>query len=397
MVSMLEGIRVVDFTRAMAGPFATMILGDFGAEIVKIEPLQGDETRLWGPPFAEKESTYFLSINRNKMDISVNLHTKQGVEIASRLCKLADVVIENFRPRVMESLGLDYASVAHLNPRVIYCSISGFGQSGILSGKPGYDIIALAESGLLGITGESNGKPVKFGVPVADMAAGMFAAFSISAALFRREKSGQGEKIDVSLFETMMYWLTHQGQGFLSAGVEPARMGASHPSIAPYSSFRARDGYFVMAAANDQLWRKFCEEFGIANLINDPRFCTNPSRVRNRAELEALLDKIFSGYTLETAIAKLERAGVPCARVQSISSALKSEGVRQRDLVRNIASHRLRDLSLVFSPPKLLNSPAELRLPPPDLGEHTSAILQQIGYSAKEIQELFAVGVVKGK
>jgi len=391
----LEGIIVIDLTRAMSGPFATMLLGDFGAEVIKIEPPGGDETRRWGPPFVDGESTYFLSINRNKKSVCVDLKSKEGKGIIKKLLSSADVIIENFKPGVTQRLGLDYESVMALNPGIVYCSISGFGQTGIWKDKAGYDLVALALSGMMELTGEPDSEPVKFAVPVADIAAGMFAAFSIVSALYKRQSTGQGEYIDVSLLDAMFYWLTHQGQSFISAGYEPRRLGSAHPSIAPYRAYRARDGYFVVTVGNDSLWERFCMAIGRNDLFQNPLYMTNPLRVKNRVRLDRILSRTFSLDTVDHWVKKLQDNGIPCAKVNTLAEAVGSEYVSDKGAIVSVQHRKVKDFAVVFTPPTLRRFPARVSLPPPELGEHTFEVLRSIGYTNDKIRELQKEGVVR--
>jgi crotonobetainyl-CoA:carnitine CoA-transferase CaiB-like acyl-CoA transferase len=391
----LCGITVLDLTRAMAGPFATMLLADFGAEVIKVEPLSGDETRMWGPPFVDGQSTYFLSVNRNKKSVCVDLRSEEGKNIVRKLASSCDVLIENFRPGVVNAMNLDYDSVSKINPKVVYCSISGFGESGPWSSKPGYDLVALAESGMMHLTGEPDGEPVKFAVPVADISAGLFAAFSIACALYRRQIDGKGEYIEVSLYESMLYMLTHQAQAFLSAHEKPKRLGSAHPSIAPYRAYRAMDGYLVVCVGNDSLWKKLCEAIGKTELCETQEFLTNPLRVKNREKLDSVLQSIFEKDTVDAWIRKLEASGVPCAKVRDIEEALLNPHAKEREVIQRISHPLLKELDVVFSPPRLKNNPAALSSPPPLLGSHTLEVLLKLGYTQNEVKELESKGVVK--
>jgi crotonobetainyl-CoA:carnitine CoA-transferase CaiB-like acyl-CoA transferase len=391
----LSGIKVIDLTRAMAGPFASMMLADFGAEVIKVEPMEGDESRSWGPPFVGGESAYFLSANRNKKSLCINLRLQKGQEIIKKLVSSADVFIENFRPGTTQKMGLSYTDLLKFNPKIVYCSISGFGQTGPWNSKPGYDLIALAESGMMGLTGESGGEPVKFGVPAADIASGMFAAFSITSALFRRQINGLGEYIDVSLFDSMLYWLTHQGQAFLSAGYKPVRMGSSHPNIVPYRAYKASDNYLVVCVGNDSLWAKLCSAMNLNELVKNEKFATNAARVRNREELDSILSGVFAQKPVDHWLTVLGELGVPCAQVKDLAGALKNPHVLSRGLIKWVKHKKVGTLETVFATPHLLNSRSELKLPPPTLGEHTKEILYSEGYTEREVMDLEKEGVIR--
>ncbi|MEM0451226.1 MAG: CoA transferase, partial [Nitrososphaerota archaeon] len=335
----LEGVRVLDLSRVMAGPFCTMLLGDLGAEVIKIEPPEGDDSRKFAVT-VNGESTYFLSVNRNKKSVAVDLKKPEGVEIVKRLAAVSDVVVENFRPGVASRLGVDYASLSKVNPSLIYCSISGFGQTGSYSQKPGYDLIALAMSGMMDLTGEPEGGPVKFAVPIADITAGMFAAISILSALMERSRTGKGRYIDVSMLDVQLYLLTHQASAYLIGGEEPKRMGSAHPSIVPYQAFRASNGYVIVAVANDNQFRKLCEAIGHPEIAEDQRFRTNADRVRNRSELLALLEPIFLRRTVEEWVAVLEAADVPVAPVKTVRQALSDPYVIERGMLQTVQHPR---------------------------------------------------------
>jgi crotonobetainyl-CoA:carnitine CoA-transferase CaiB-like acyl-CoA transferase len=394
-VAFFGGIKVVDFSRALAGPFCTMMLADLGAEVVKVEPPpSGDESRLWGPPFIGGESAYFLSINRGKKSIVVDLSKPEGREVAARLLQEADVVVENFRPGTAKKLGIDYDSVRVKNPGVIYCSISGFGQTGPYRELPGYDIIAFALSGMMSITGEEGRPPVKMAVPVSDIGAGMYAAFAISASLFRRAGTGLGEYIDVSLLEGQISWLTYQAGFFFSQGQEPRRLGSAHLTIAPYQVFRSRDGYFVVAAGNDEHWSRLCEAIGASGLKGDKRFSTNPDRVKNREALEDELNAIFAQDTSEAWVTKISVAGVPCCLIHNLSQVFSDKHVLERGVIREVHHPKAGSLKQLAPPYRFLNYTTKIILPPPVLGEHTEEVLSSIGYPPEAVTRLRSLGAV---
>lgn len=389
----LEGVRVLDLSRVMAGPFCTMLLGDLGAEVIKIEPPEGDDSRKFAVT-VNGESTYFLSVNRNKKSVAVDLKKPEGVEIVKRLAAVSDVVVENFRPGVASRLGVDYASLSKVNPSLIYCSISGFGQTGSYSQKPGYDLIALAMSGMMDLTGEPEGGPVKFAVPIADITAGMFAAISILSALMERSRTGKGRYIDVSMLDVQLYLLTHQASAYLIGGEEPKRMGSAHPSIVPYQAFRASNGYVIVAVANDNQFRKLCEAIGHPEIAEDQRFRTNADRVRNRSELLALLEPIFLRRTVEEWVAVLEAADVPVAPVKTVRQALSDPYVIERGMLQTVQHPRAGRIPLLAFPALFSGERPPVRSPPPLLGQHTEEVLLGLGYTREEIRELRAKGVI---
>ncbi len=396
MSHVLEGIKILDLTRYLAGPYCSMILGDLGAEIVKIErPGTGDGSRQWGPPFIHGESAYFLSINRNKKSVTINLRTKRGCEIVRRMASTYDVLIENYRPGIVEKLGLDYETLSSINPQLIYCSISGFGQTGPYREKPSYDIVGQAMGGLMSLTGEENRPPVKIGVAISDIFAGMYAVIGILSALIARKKTGKGQLIDVSLLDGLVSILSHQAGNYLVSGVDPKRLGSAHPTIAPYQAFQAADSYFVIAVGNDALWRRFCQGVDLSELVTDSRFTTNPDRVKNRAELTQILNTHFQKKTANEWLSLIENAGVPCGPVLRLSEVFNDPQVLHRKMVQELKHPSAGQIKVVGTPLKLSTTPATIRTPPPILGEHTADILQSLGYTASEIAEFIKSDVIQ--
>jgi crotonobetainyl-CoA:carnitine CoA-transferase CaiB-like acyl-CoA transferase len=389
---LLKGVRVVDLSRAMAGPYCTMMLADAGAEVIKVEPPIGDETRLWGPPFQDGESTYFMSVNRNKRSIVLDLKKEGAKEVLRRLISRADVLVENFRPGVMEKMGFGYEEVSKTNPRIVYCSISGFGQWGPYRDRPGYDLIAYALSGMMSITGHEDAPPVKAGVPVSDIGAGMFAAFAIVSALLRRTSTGKGEYLDVSLLEGQIAWLTHQAGAFFATGKNPRKMGSAHSSIAPYQAFKAMDDYFVLAVGNDEQWSRFCKAISAEHLMEDPRFKTNPDRVRNRELLVKELENIFSKDTAESWVNRISQVGVPCSRIYRLSDVFSDKHVLAREVVQEVEHVKAGKVKLISPPYKLRSSTFKVSLPPPILGQHTVEVLRELGLSQGEVEQLLREG-----
>lgn len=385
----LEGIRVLDFSRSLAGPYCTMMLGDMGADVIKIEvPGTGDESRLWGPPFVNGESAYFLSVNRNKRSLTLNLKTAKGKEIIERLVRKSDVVVESFRPGTTARLGIDYPSVKKYNSGIVYCSISGFGQAGPYAMKPGYDVVAQAMSGIMSLTGEQDGSPIKVGVPVADIGAGMFAAYGIVSCLIARFKTGSGQYVDISLLDGQIAWLTFQSGAYFAIGKNPEKLGSAHPTIAPYQAFKANDAYFIVAVGNDSLWETFCACLSLKGLAADPRFKTNPDRVQNRKALVERLEEKFQTRPAAHWLELLEQAGVPCGPVYDLNGMFKDPHVIHREMIIQAHHSKAGTTKLTGFPVKLSDSPCQLRYPPPVLGEHTNEILLDLGYSKKELENL---------
>lgn len=391
----LEGIRVVDLSRSLAGPYCSMMLGDMGADVIKIEvPGTGDESRLWGPPFINGESAYFLSVNRNKRSLVLNLKTKKGKEIIQRLIQGSDVLVESFRPGTTQRLGIDYSTVRKYNPGIVYCSISGFGQTGPYAMKPGYDVVAQAMSGIMSLTGEERGPPIKVGVPISDIGAGMFAAYGILSCLISRSKTGSGQHIDVSLVDGQIAWLAFQAGAYFVTGKNPEKLGSAHPSIAPYQAFRAKDAYFIVAVGNDNLWITFCECLDLEELVSDPRFKTNPDRVRNRSELVKKLEEKFQTRPAADWLALLEKVGIPCGPVYDLDGVFKDPHVIHREMTIQAQHSKAGTIKLTGFPAKLSDTPCQLRHPPPVLGEHTNEILLELGYTRKDLESLRQESVI---
>ena len=386
----LDGVRVLDLTRVVAGPYCSMFLGDLGAEVVKVEqPGMGDDTRGWGPPFAGGESAYYLCINRNKQSLTLDIKSKRSVELLRELVKVADVIIENFRPGTMERLHLSEKELRELNPRLIYASLTGFGADGPMSDWPGYDLIVQAWGGLMSITGTPEAEPVKVGVAIIDLVAGLMLGKAITAALYAREKIGVGQRIDTSLLEAEIASLINVGSNYLVGGKVPTRWGNAHPNIVPYQNFKTADGYLVIGVASEVIWRRFCQAIGRAELIDDNRFADNSKRVANRVELIRLLGEIFLQRNNAAWFKLLTDAEVPCAPVQTIDQVFQAPQVLHRDMLMEVEHPTAGKIRMAGIPVKFSVTPASVRMPPPLLGEHNSAILKNwLGMSAGAIDEL---------
>ncbi|TVQ58513.1 MAG: CoA transferase [Rhodobacteraceae bacterium] len=402
----LTGLRVLDLSRVLAAPTCSQLLGDLGAEIVKVErPGTGDETRHWGPPFLQDaegrdtpESAYYLSANRNKRSIAVDISKPEGVAVIRRLAETADVALENFKVGDLARRGLGYDDLAALNPRIVYCSLTGFGQTGPYASRPGYDFLAQGMGGIMSVTGQPDGPPIKVGVGIADVMTGMYATVAILAALRARDTTDRGQHIDVSLFDSQLAWLVNQGLDFLTDGRTPVRRGNAHPTIVPYDTFPTADGWLILAIGNDRQFAKFCEEAGRPELSDDPLFALNRARVANRVALTALLSEITRTRTTAEWLAALERVGVPSGPVNDIPSAFADPHAVARG-ARITMPHPVPPsgtVDLIGNPIKLSDTPVSYRHAPPTLGQHTREILDEHGFSEEEIRGLAEIGAVAG-
>ncbi len=392
--TILNAIRVVELAEALAGPYCAMLLGDFGADVIKVErPGVGDQSRTWGPPFVGGESAYFLAANRNKRSITLNYDSPTGEEALQKLLSTADVFINN-QPSMasLKKRGIDHGSLCAKNPRLIYCSITGYGFAGPKAGKPGYDILAQAEAGVMSFTGEPEGGPMRYPIAIADMTCGMYAAMGILAALFAREKTGRGQFIDMALFDSQLTWLANVGTSYLNAGASPQRWGNAHPNIVPYEVFRASDNrYFVVGVGTDALWKKFVVVMGMQDEIgNDERYRTNADRIKNRESLLPLLRNIFQRETAAAWLEKFAAAEIPAAPIHTVAEAVDDIQTHARNLIVQLEHPAMGTAKSIANPIRFSNTPVSYRLPPPLLGEHTAEILRSLGYSDDDVCALVA-------
>jgi crotonobetainyl-CoA:carnitine CoA-transferase CaiB-like acyl-CoA transferase len=396
MGAALEGIKVLDLTRVLAGPWATMTLGDLGAEIWKIEhPGAGDDTRSWMPPSVEGISTYYLGANRNKKSLAIDIGTAEGREIIVELARKADILIENFRPASLRKFKLTYDDLKAINPRLIVCSISGYGRGHAQEERPGYDFIIQAESGFMAITGERGGEPMRLGVAFIDLVTGMNAVQAVLAALYMRERSGEGQWLDIGLNDSALFLLANVASGYLNTGKEHGRYGNAHPSIVPYQIFSCADGRIAIAVGNDEQFRRFCRVIGLAQLSDDPRYATNRKRTEHRDTLLPLLEQHFAGLNLTEVLADLRAAGVPAGDVRSVGQALTSDFAELRQSVVSVPAPTIGTFRSVRSPLRMSASPSREPTPPPAIGQHTDEVLaQHLGLESAQIERLRSAGAI---
>ena len=392
----LEGITVLDLTRVLAGPYCTMMLGDFGADVIKIEqPGRGDDAREWKPPEVGGESAYYLSANRNKRSITLNLRQPAGQDLLRRLAQKSDVVIENFKRGGMASMGLDYEALRDLNPNLVYCSITGYGEGSPYEDRPGYDFVIQAASGIMSITGEPDGEPQKVGVAIVDVTTGLFACSAILAALRERDGSGQGQRIEVSLLDSALAWLVNVASSYLVTGEEPLRYGNAHATVVPYQAFRAADRYFVLAVGNDLQFRTLARLIGAPDLAEDERFATNPDRVRNRVPLIERLEAIFASRSADHWLGLLAGAGIPAGPINTVPQILSDPHVAAREMVVSVPHPTASEIRLVGAPYKLSRTSVTIDRHPPLLGEHTEEVLREkLGLSPGDIERLRTDGAI---
>jgi formyl-CoA transferase len=391
----LEGLRVLDLTRALAGPFCSQMLGDMGADVLKVEqPGVGDNARGWGPPFQGGESSYFLSVNRNKRSLALNLRDERGAEVLRRLVLQSDVLLENFVPGTLDRLGFSYDTCRALKPNLIYCSISGFGQIGPERERAAYDQVVQGLGGVMSITGEVGGPPMRVGIAIADIMAGMFAAYAVQVALYHRERTGVGQMIDTSLLDGQLAMLTYQAGRYFATGEAPPSSGNQHPTIVPYGVYRASDAYFTLAVGTEDLWRRFCAALELEPLRADPRFATNRDRMAHRDQLNALLEPLFAGHTINQIQELMDQASVPCGAVRDLHGVFTDPQVAALNLIESLDHPTAGAIKVVGPPYRFSETPPSVRLPPPLLGQHTDEVLRELAYDEAAIGALREARVV---
>ena len=393
----LNGIRILDITRALAGPYCTMMLGDLGADVIKVErPVSGDETRGWGPPFVGEpygpypgESAYFIAANRNKRSVTANIQTPDGQEIVRKLAGISDVLVENYRTGDLDRLGLGYKDLHKLYPKLIYCSVSGYGRTGPYADRPGYDAIIQGEGGMMSITGPVEGPPSRVGIPITDITSGMFASTAILAALRARDLTGEGQLVDISLFDAHIALLTNVASNYLVGGEAPRRLGNAHPNLVPYDSFSARDGWFILGVANEKQWGQLCGMLNRPDLKADERFASNGNRVINRVALVEELNKAFAQKNVDDWLADLVKAGLPCGRINSIPEVFDHPQAQARGMTVEAEHLSAGTVRLPGFPYKFSQTPAGILKPPPLLGQHTEEVLiSLLDYSQEDVTAL---------
>ncbi|MCG8483406.1 MAG: CoA transferase [Clostridia bacterium] len=394
MQKALEGIKVIDLTRVLAGPYCTMVLGDMGAEVLKVErPGVGDDSRQFGP-FINDYSAYFTSINRNKKSITLNLKTNEGKEILKKLIKEADVIVENFRPGTMEKLGLGYETLKEINKEIIYAASSGFGHTGPYSHKPAYDLIIQGLGGMMSITGQEGGIPTKVGASIGDIFAGVFTAIGILGALRYRDITKKGQKIDVSMLDCQVAVLENALARYLTSGKIPKPIGNRHPSIAPFSTYTTKDDFIIIAIGNDPLWAQFCQLINRSDLLKDVKYKTNHLRVKNNAELEKELEEIFITKTTQEWIDVLDNNGIPCGPINNVEDVINNPQIKARNMIVEIEQPTIGNFQIPALPIKFSETPSKIEKPSPFLGEDNESILKALGFTMEEIIKLNEKGII---
>ena len=391
----LQGIRVIDFSQILAGPFCTMLLADMGADVVKVEkPNGGDDTRRYGPPFIEGESAAFLTLNRNKRSIVLDLKSEQGLGVVRRMLADADVMLHNFRPGVVERIGLGYADVSALNPAIVYCAVSGFGATGPYSQRAGFDLVAQGMSGLMSINGFPDSPPAKVGVPMADLNTGMFCAYGILTAYINRLATGKGQHVDASLLESGMAYTLYESATYFATGEVAGPLGSAHRMIAPYQAFATQDGYINIGAANQNNWERMCRAVGRDDLLDDARFASNPERMVNIQSLTPIMEETFRTQTTAHWVEVLERAGVPCGPIYNIEQVYADPHVQSRDMAVELQHPKAGGIRNIGVAVKLSDTPGSVRTPAPLLGQHTDDVLAEFGYADADIAALRQSGAL---
>lgn len=394
----LKGLRVLDLTRVLAGPTCTQMLGDLGAEVIKIErPEAGDDTRGFAPPFwpETKESAYFLGVNRNKLSVTVDIAKPEGQAVIHKLLEHCDILAENFKVGALAKYGLGWEQLKEKYPRLIYCSITGFGQTGPYAPRPGYDALIQAMGGVMSLTGEPNGSPQKVGVPVADLFAGLYGCIGILAALNHRHATGQGQQIDIGMLDTHVAWLANQGMNYIATGENPPRLGNQHPNISPYQEFPTKDGYMILAVGNDPTFERFCKAFGQEALLADERFATNPQRVANRDLVTQTLTPLTKSKTTSEWVEALEALKIACGPINTLEQVFADPHVQARGMRVKMPHASGQEIEVIANPVKLSATPPDYRVPPPVLGQHTDSVLRDLlGMSEAEVAALKDKGIL---
>ncbi|KAL3832053.1 hypothetical protein ACJMK2_023732 [Sinanodonta woodiana] len=393
----LEGLRVLDLTRVLAGPYCSMLFGDLGAEVIKVErPGQGDDTRSWGPPFIGTESAYFFSINRNKKSVALNIKEAEGQDLVKKLAQKSDVLLENYIPGKLSELGLGYSQIKEVAPKLIYCSITGYGQSGPYSKRAGYDVMVEGIGGLAHITGPEDGDPCKVGVAITDLSTGLYAMGSILAALIHRQKTGRGQHIDCNLLSTQVASLVNIGSNYLNAGIEAKRYGTSHASIVPYQAFKTKNGHFMVGAGNDHQFKLLCQLLHLDDLASHPDFISNRQRVKNRVELVNILTREFSKKSTEEWLSAFESSGIPFGAINNMQQVFSDPQVLHNNLIQEMEHSTAGKIRVAGPAVKYSESTTVLQYPPPLLGEHTDIVLQELlGLSSDELGTLRDKGIIQ--